>query len=371
MSKARKRKNISSKLREHAEQFLLEFEELTDNNECICRGIANEEWEVNSTWHRERIKYGEEHRVQERLVINNNGREIYLPTGRITLRSLAQRHQGYYIPADFVFDGYDSDGYMINIRYDVDIRRHYGFETEEIDFTTNPYIALYFACKGSPYKNGKVILLPRNPISGIYEIKESEKILLRSQRQESIYVVPSEDGILPSETYQEVKIPKHLKSILLKILNERYQFTDQRLFPDENLVQDDESLRFSNWKDSIRLIQKGSLSLDRPIEWKSNLSEIYPDDLGIIDFYGVRTIGDKAVKNHEVTWNLVAIKNHSDEVIIGKCKANEKQMEFLDASIEFDINKGDTLSYAIRVESELQNRVFKTNIGWTSEEYQM
>ena len=39
--------------------------------------------------------------------------------------------------------------------------QHYGGHTNLIDFTTDNHIALFFACDGSPDKDGRIILLER------------------------------------------------------------------------------------------------------------------------------------------------------------------------------------------------------------------
>ena len=92
--------------------------------------------------------------------------------------------------------------------------QHFGGKTNLIDFTTDHYIALFFACNGSPDKDGRVILQSKTG-----KIKDWVRKLSdpppnkRSKVQKSIFVRPPE-GFIPNDFIKPneiVIIPKDLK----------------------------------------------------------------------------------------------------------------------------------------------------------------
>ena len=93
--------------------------------------------------------------------------------------------------------------------------QHYGGKTNLIDFTTNYNIALFFACYGSPGKDGRVIILQ--------ETEEIKKMLRYPQEpenrvcaQKSVFVEPPKGYI--EQRYEVICIPKDLKLRILKHL---------------------------------------------------------------------------------------------------------------------------------------------------------
>lgn len=67
--------------------------------------------------------------------------------------------------------------------------QHYGGKTNLIDFTTNYYIALFFACAGKFSEDGRLIILNRSgEMSG--HIFEPDARISRVKSQESIFVQP-------------------------------------------------------------------------------------------------------------------------------------------------------------------------------------
>ena len=76
--------------------------------------------------------------------------------------------------------------------------QHYGGKTNFIDFTTDYLRALFFACDGSPDKDGRVILLQKTEEMRIkYRIEEPRIPQNRVISQKSIFVRPPKGFIEP------------------------------------------------------------------------------------------------------------------------------------------------------------------------------
>ncbi len=108
--------------------------------------------------------------------------------------------------------------------------QHFGGKTNLIDFTTDYLIALFFACKGSPFKDGRVILQNKNGV-----VKDWVKELpnphqgSRPDIQKSVFIRPPDGTIEPDK---KVVIPKSLKRHLLKYLEKEYKIFTQKIYHD-------------------------------------------------------------------------------------------------------------------------------------------
>ena len=108
--------------------------------------------------------------------------------------------------------------------------QHYGGKTNLIDFTTDYFIAIFFACDSPTNEDGRVILLQKT--------NEIENIIMRPQNpphrviaQKSVFIRPPKGFIEPSEE-QIVVIPKHLKQLLLKHLRDYHGIFTEVIYND-------------------------------------------------------------------------------------------------------------------------------------------
>ena len=87
--------------------------------------------------------------------------------------------------------------------------QHFGYPTNQIDFTKDYLIALFFACDGQPEEDGRVTLLSK---TGRDDLKEPKTPENRVIAQKSVFVRPPDGFVEPSDT---VVIPQELKEPIL------------------------------------------------------------------------------------------------------------------------------------------------------------
>ena len=110
--------------------------------------------------------------------------------------------------------------------------QHYGGKTNLIDFTTDYFIALFFACDGSPKKNGRVILLNRESSPGtITSPKKNQNN--RAISQKSIFF-QSPKGYLEEKdsAVAIIPIPRGMKQHILNYLKKYHDITTHTIYND-------------------------------------------------------------------------------------------------------------------------------------------
>ena len=104
--------------------------------------------------------------------------------------------------------------------------QHFGYPTNQIDFTTDYNIALFFACYSKLEKDGRVILLDKAGRGDLNEPRTPENRVIA---QKSVFVRPSQGFVEPSDT---VVIPKDLKRLILEYLDKSHGVNAAALFND-------------------------------------------------------------------------------------------------------------------------------------------
>ena len=122
--------------------------------------------------------------------------------------------------------------------------QHYGSETNLIDFTTDYYTAIFFACNGFYDKPGRVLLLEQTEqMIEKYQIKKPNQPKNRVKAQSSIFAQPP-NGFIDPDDMIPICIPKHLKQWLLiiwkrlgrsiqTIYNDLHGYIKHKNMPDE------------------------------------------------------------------------------------------------------------------------------------------
>lgn len=106
--------------------------------------------------------------------------------------------------------------------------QHYGGKTNLIDFTTDFFIALFFACDGSPDEDGRVILKDKAGNIKAW-IKEPRNPQNRVLAQKSIFVSPPKGFI---EQDGVVCIPKSLKPEMRDYLKKYHGISAETIYND-------------------------------------------------------------------------------------------------------------------------------------------
>lgn len=108
--------------------------------------------------------------------------------------------------------------------------QHYGGKTNLIDFTSDYFISIYFACSGRPKNVGRVILLEKD--------EDVEKMIIRPQNprhrvisQKSVFLYPPR-GYIEISKNNIVFIPTKLKQPLLEYLRKYHNISAETIYND-------------------------------------------------------------------------------------------------------------------------------------------
>ncbi len=109
--------------------------------------------------------------------------------------------------------------------------QHYGGKTNLIDFTTDYFIALFFACDGRYDEDGRVILQKVDEIRDMDMIKHPRNPRHRVVVQKSVFIRPPRGFIEPDEN-DIVTIPANLKQQLLQHLRDYHGISTEVIYND-------------------------------------------------------------------------------------------------------------------------------------------
>lgn len=111
--------------------------------------------------------------------------------------------------------------------------QHYGGKTNLIDFTTDSRVALFFACDGSPSKNGRVICRKKGDIKELVENpREPINPLNRVIAQKSIFVRPRRGFVEFDPGKDVVVIPVDIKKPMLDYLQKYHNISAKTVYND-------------------------------------------------------------------------------------------------------------------------------------------
>ncbi len=125
--------------------------------------------------------------------------------------------------------------------------QHFGGKTNLLDFTCDYRVAIFFACERFPFNDGRIILQDKN---GIIKdcIRTSQNVVQGSRPdvQKSIFVQPPEGFIEPDKT---IVIPNSLKQPILKYLEDEFDISTERIYPDLHGFVSRQKTRLGTYKE--------------------------------------------------------------------------------------------------------------------------
>ena len=221
------------------EKYLSKISEFP--NGCAFRGQANTKWKLYSGATRRLIKH-----YHGNITRASNFSQIYVNYHSNVLIEPA-RTNGFDI----------DDGYRISDLQLLAKLQHFETATGLLDFTWNPLVALWFACKDNDNCKGKVfainlrdpirfqqvpnetekqsvaaIFLPsNNPNKLLYwEAKVHGEAIARILRQRSVFVIGR--PLIPEDVVQHIEIEASDKAEIRKELEDIFDISEKTLFMD-------------------------------------------------------------------------------------------------------------------------------------------
>ena len=108
--------------------------------------------------------------------------------------------------------------------------QHFGGKTNLIDFTTDYYIALFFASESFPFEDGMVILEEKTgTIKDWIREPQNPDPTSRVRVQKSVFIQPPDGFIEPD---MEIVIPQSVKQPLLNYLKREFHISIENIYPD-------------------------------------------------------------------------------------------------------------------------------------------
>lgn len=295
-------------LEEEFNAVLSADDENVKNKKIYYRGQSNEEWEIRCSLFRENLLLNEEKLNNE--ILNRK-------------------------PNDFLNCNNSLEKLIL--------MQHYGIPTRLIDVTTNPLVALYFACQGNPDKDGVVFIFEENVE---YDIND-ENIVATFSYLKNNGTIQDFEKLLNKEN-----IIYNDRTTIETILNKKYILINPKLNNPRIVAQHGLFLCCSNNSgqgnlDNLTPIKKRSF----PIESSKRIIISHKAKLNLLkelEFLGIK----KSVLFPE-------LENHADE-LKEKFSIKEKKSDENNKQKEKDKNK-DSKNKLTKDELKVKN--LKKEIG--------
>ena len=211
--------------------------------------------------------------------------------------------------------------------------QHYGGKTNLIDFTTDYRVALFFACDGSPSKNGRVICLKKGDIKELVENpREPINPLNRVIAQKSIFVRPRQGFVEFDQGRDVVVIPVVLKKPMLDYLQKYHNISAKTVYNDLHGFIRIQDIHHKAYEAFFRGVSDGKKGLhSKAVQHFNRAVKLNPDF-------------DLAYDNLATAYNNLGIdysrKGELDKAIQNYDKAIEIKPDFADAYCNRGVDYG-------------------------------
>ena len=239
--------SISEDQRQEIEKIIKKIEKKSQDGDYIYRGERKEHCKVSSALYREHMKYYE-HAKNHEYVKNfyeSNNRAYFIQTTlgdfdlrivqreklQATKKHIGERPQDIYVDHRQSITSLDPEPILTADEIEILTElQHYGAKTNLIDFTTDYFIAIYFACAGESKENGRVIVLEKT--------QEIENMIIRPYNprhrvvaQKSIFLYPRQ-GLVDVPDVNIVTIPEQLKRPMITYLRKYHDLSAATIYND-------------------------------------------------------------------------------------------------------------------------------------------
>ncbi len=160
----------------------------------------------------------------------------------------------------------------IDMESKIAICQHLGFPTSFIDFSKQLAVALYFACSKHKRENGRIII--SSDSNQIIDLCKKNLPYGQDRMDAQSAVILRKEKLCKNE-YYEIKIPRNLKSTILKYIDEYLGISSESLYQDTRTVNSDYSSKYNRFY-SIVDMEFSSCKIEFVVEKYKELIEDFP-----------------------------------------------------------------------------------------------
>ena len=252
--------------------------------------------------------------------------------------------------------------------------QHYGGATNLIDFTTDYFIALFFACDGFVCEDGRVVIQETQSIKNMIRYPKNPRHRVIAQK--SVFLRPPK-GFIELHDDSIVVIPAKLKRPLLQHLRKYHDISTETIYNDLHGFIKHQNIHEGAYTQYYRGVARYKAEMyDEAIEHYTNAIRANPDFAYAYNnrgaTYNDKKIYELAIKDFNKAINLrpddASLYNARGVAHIGK---HEYEFATSDFSKAIELNPSDAGAYNGRGTSHYRNTDFHSAIADFSQAIQL